>query len=163
MTHPPRRASQKALDAAWRAGLWLAYRVLRIGWRLFRPKGHGALVAVWCDGRVLLVRNSYRDKLALPAGGIGRGETPLQAAVRELREEVGIRADPEALQYVTEIASDWEGKRDRCAVFELALEEEPQVRIDRREIVWAGFATLDEALAEDLAPPVRSYLERCRR
>ncbi len=149
----------RLVDASYRAALWSAYRVLRVGWRIFHPRSRGALVAVWHDERLLLVRNSYRPGLGLPAGGIGRRETPLQAAVRELWEEVGIRTDPETLRQVAEIPSHWEHKRDTCIVFELELQREPAVRIDRREIVWAGFASPAAALADDLAPPVRRYLE----
>jgi len=34
------------------------------------------------------------------------------------------------------------------------------LRIDRREIVWAGFLALDAVRAAPLQPAVRRYLER---
>jgi 8-oxo-dGTP pyrophosphatase MutT (NUDIX family) len=49
---------------------------------------------VWQDGCVLAIRNPYRNGLALPGGGIHRGEAPLDAAERELQKEVGIAAAP---------------------------------------------------------------------
>lgn len=49
-----------------------------------------ALAAVWCDRHLLLVFDRYRRQWELPGGGIDPGETPLQAAVRELHEESGL-------------------------------------------------------------------------
>jgi 8-oxo-dGTP diphosphatase len=47
------------------------------------------------DGRLLMLRRAADDDLLpgwweLPGGGIDAGETPRQAAARELREEVGL-------------------------------------------------------------------------
>ena len=39
------------------------------------------------DGAVLLVRLSYRNSWGLPGGLLKRGETPEQAALREVKEE----------------------------------------------------------------------------
>ena len=51
----------------------------------------GALVIVRRpDGQVLLVRQSYRPNWFLPGGLLQRGEAPVEAAARELGEEVGL-------------------------------------------------------------------------
>lgn len=58
-----------------------------------------ALVALWHDDRrLLLVFNRHRQCWELPGGMIDPGETPRQAAVRELHEETGIHL--EALTFV---------------------------------------------------------------
>src|SRR5687767_6403164 len=42
------------------------------------------------DGRLLLVRHSYRNAWGFPGGLLSRGEGPIDGAVREAREEVDI-------------------------------------------------------------------------
>src|SRR5688572_3938017 len=42
------------------------------------------------DGRLLLVRHSYRNAWGFPGGLLNRGEGPVDGAVREAREEVDI-------------------------------------------------------------------------
>jgi ADP-ribose pyrophosphatase len=63
---------------------------------IIRHSGSVAVLPVHEDGRIVLIRQ-YRcayDKqvIELPAGRIDKGETPLLAAKRELREEVGLGA-----------------------------------------------------------------------
>lgn len=45
------------------------------------------------DGAVLLVRLSYRNSWGLPGGLLKRGETPADAARREVREESTLEVD----------------------------------------------------------------------
>ena len=151
--------SPTLLDRAWRLALWMAYRILLAGWFVFRPRRRGVFIAVWHGDEVIVIRNSYRSWYALPAGGIKRSETPLQAAVRELREEVGVEVSPEDLRFVADFPTTFEFKRDVCSFFELELAQEPPLRLDGREVVWADFVSVTEARALRMAPPVRAYLE----
>ena len=151
---------KKSVDKLWRFALWVAYRLLLVGWYVFRPKRHGVFGGVWHHGELLVIRNSYRSWYALPAGGVRRGENSAHAALRELREEVGITATPDVLRFVGDISTTFEFKRDRCSFFEIELDARPNVSVDGREVVWAGFLTPAEALEQRLAPPVREYLQR---
>lgn len=63
------------------------------------PVGY-VLVALWRGGRLLLVRVRRRDCWELPGGGIDPGETPREAAARELWEEAGQALAPAALRFV---------------------------------------------------------------
>ena len=51
-----------------------------------------ATAVVVRDGNVLLVRQTARADFGMPGGGIERGELPLNAVGRELREETSLRA-----------------------------------------------------------------------
>jgi len=147
------------VDAVWRWSMRYAYRLQLAWWFVRRPKISGAYVAVWYEGQVLVIRNSYRRKLSFPAGGLKRRETPVDAAVRELGEEVGIAARSEDLLYHGEILNRSGYAEDHAHFFELFCDEAPTVRVDRREVVSAEFVAPDEALARGVVGAVQIYLE----
>jgi len=51
-------------------------------------------------GRLLIVKANYKKHWTLPGGIVDRHETPLDAAVRETREEVGIEIDRSQVEFV---------------------------------------------------------------
>lgn len=126
----------------------------------FRPRTRGVYVAVWCGGRLLLLRNSYRSRLYLPSGGIKSGELSLEAARRELMEEVGIDAAPRNLVLVYETRIDHDHMHDHVSTFELHLDREPVVEVDRREVTEAAFFSLEAAALLDVSPVVQDYVDR---
>jgi 8-oxo-dGTP pyrophosphatase MutT (NUDIX family) len=129
-----------------------------IYFRVLDPPRHGTLVAVWCRGRILITKSSYDDYYSLPGGYARRGEDARQAATRELREEVGIVTDPARLRLHDAISQSYQGRRSAMSFFELELDAEPAVRIDRREIVVAEFLTPEQALRCRLFPAVSRLL-----
>lgn len=146
------------VDLAFRIALVAAYRILLVYWLVFRPRTRGAYVFVWCDARLLVIRQSYRRGWTVPAGRVKAGESPIEAAVRELYEETGIRTTPGALAPIGVLPNTLEFKRDEIHAFALRLEREPEVRIDRREVVEARFAAADLLERLDLWPPTRQLL-----
>ncbi|MEU3406403.1 NUDIX hydrolase [Streptomyces sp. NPDC006670] len=59
--------------------------------KMARPRmAAGALFFDEAD-RILLVEPSYKDHLDIPGGYVEQGESPRQACVREIFEELGIR------------------------------------------------------------------------
>ena len=55
-----------------------------------RPSVYGLIVR---QGQALLVRTQHTDKVALPGGGIEKGESIGEALQREMREEAGIEIE----------------------------------------------------------------------
>ena len=160
MDRPRPDTGQAAMmDRFWRVAYRVGFRAARLWWRLRRPSHDGAMVAVWLDGRILAVQQSYRSNLSWPGGGIRRGEEPREAARRELREELGLAVGADDLVLARDTVVDWDYRRDRVRVFELRLRSEPVLRIDNREIVAARFVEPRVLLAADDLPPfIRAYL-----
>ena len=151
------------VDRSFQLAYRVAYRMMRLYWGVRRPATHGALVTLWNDGQLLLIQNSYVSYRSLPGGYVGRFETGAEAAVRELREEIGITARTEQLVKVYDEVKDWEGKRDHVEIFKLELDTRPEITIDRREVVAAGWYSPARALELDLFPPIRLILEGMQR
>ena len=146
------------IDRLWRQVLWIGFRLARLWWGVRRKLHHGALVAVWVDGRVLVVRQTYRRELTLPGGGIRPHETALEAACRELREETGLTASPGELRLVYDDTMRWDGRPDHVRIFALHLAAAPALRPDRREIEAAWFMAPKDVLAAPIPPFLRAYL-----
>ncbi len=146
------------IDRMWRAGLFVAYRAARAWWFVRRPSVRSAYVAVWWDGRLLVIRNSYKRGETVPCGGLRRGESPRSGARRELEEEVGIAVAESALVPALDWVMEHESTRDHVHFFEVHLADRPAVQVDRREVVWGEFFGLEELASRPLNRPVRHYL-----
>ena len=127
----------------------LAYRLRRRLIGLLRLRTRGVKVMLLNQkGELLLIRNSYGNSRAfvLPGGDIRPFEAPAAAALREVREEVGISA--EQLQPLSIHRSEAEGKRDTIHLFSARTTDLP--RPDGVEVEEARFFPLD-ALPETVS------------
>ena len=75
-----------------------------IDWANWRPSEYANLCFIMRDGQILLIRKKRglgAGKINGPGGRLERGETALQAAVRETQEEIGVT--PVELEEVGEL------------------------------------------------------------
>ena len=136
------------LDLGWRAAYRTAHRLLCCWWWLRRPAAEGAGVAVWCEGRLLVVKSSYRDTLDLPGGGVEPGETLAEAALRELREETGVEA--ELIGFVAPVEAIERDRQGRVRLHIVIaahaarwVSGEPQTGPEARDIRWVSEDEID--------------------
>jgi 8-oxo-dGTP pyrophosphatase MutT (NUDIX family) len=81
----------KLADRLLRATVTGAYQVLRLAWFVRRPRTFGAhALALTPERKLILVKLRYAPGWRLPGGGRDSSEEAEQAALRELREEIGM-------------------------------------------------------------------------
>jgi 8-oxo-dGTP diphosphatase len=112
---------------------------------------------LWHGEKVLLVRTSYQDVWMAPGGGIETGETPAQAALREVSEELGLQLTSEQLHPALVVEHFWNNRHDKVHIYEVQLSVEPKLNIDNREVVEARFVTPSQVKSFNVAPHLHDY------
>ncbi|WP_062206774.1 NUDIX domain-containing protein [Streptomyces sp. NBRC 109706] len=126
------------------------------------PVGY-VLVALWHGDRLLLVLERGRNCWELPGGGIEPGETPREAAVRELWEEAGQRLPPERLRFVGHARTLLPNKNELRGALYSAETEEPAPWQENAEIAALHWWDPNEPPPAGRLQTVDVYLARLAR
>lgn len=142
-----------------RALLPLAHRVRHV-WRRWRkaPIAGVSVIVTNLSGDVLLLKHSYGpDVWSLPGGGLGKGEDPLEAARREVREELGL--EQPRIEAIGTLEEELSGSPHTAHLFAATCDRQP--RPDGREVVLARFFP-SHSLPEPLGRHTRARIAAWR-
>jgi ADP-ribose pyrophosphatase YjhB (NUDIX family) len=131
-------------------------------WYASVPKVALSASAVLRDeqGRIALVRNTYRDGWSLPGGVVDENEPPAEAAIREVHEELG----HEVVGPATLLVVQWAGRgmgpvQFLNFTFDVGVCADPALLVPQEEeIAEIGFYAPD-ALPEGLRPFMRHRMD----
>ena len=144
------------LNRVLRAAATAFHKLLAVGWFFRRPKTYGAhAFALTREGRLVLVKLWYAPGWRLPGGGRDESEPPLDAALRELREEIGMISHG-AVEPVCELEEEVDFRRDTCSLI-IVRDVEYRPKRWSWEVEAVNEAALDE-LPRDLSPQTRRWL-----
>ncbi len=132
------------------------------------PAHLGANAIIVCKGKLLLEKRRDSDIWGLVGGGCKKTESGLQAIVREVYEELGVRVPKEKFRKLAvydnpgRIAAFRDGSIWRMVIVVYALEfaEEPQMHISS-ESKDLRFFTREELKDMEIAVTHRDIVEDC--
>ena len=142
---------------ARRVAIRLAYAGLRTYWFVARPRIVGVKCVLTHGDDVLLVRHTYGNSAwDLPGGTVKRREVPIDAARREMQEELGRRIE----QWIPlgELFVNTNHHDDNLHLFQTQVEDS-ELELNLTELAEASWFPRD-ALPTDLARYVRPILSR---
>ncbi|MFH1506208.1 MAG: NUDIX hydrolase [archaeon] len=110
---------------------------------------HTVGIILTYKGKYLLTHRTLDALWGSVAGWIEEGETPEQAIIREIKEELGIDLEPE---FFTTTYHNYDGKAIAYHIFTFDFKEDPSEKIALNDELALGFKfiSLEEALKLDL-------------
>lgn len=111
-------------------------------------------------GEFLLVRHTYVSGWYFPGGGVERGETLVDAAIKEVREETGINIRG-SLSLFGAYFNKNASARDHVALYHLREDHDISGFGPNREIAEIGFFA-EHSLPDDATKATRRRIEELR-
>ena len=125
----------------------------------------GAYGLIVQDDKIVLIKKAngpYKGKLDLPGGTIEYGETPEQAVIRELQEEVGVEVKEMSLYDANSVLVNWMhhekpeqihhiGIFYKIISYDKELKKEVKITEQNDDSLGASFYEIDKLSKDDLS------------
>lgn len=116
----------------------------RIDWARWKPTEYATLCFIMRDSRILLIRKKRGlggGKINGPGGRLEAGETAMEAAIRETREEIGVT--PTGVEEVGVLFFQFlDGYKLHVAVFAASGSEGDLIETDEATPIWTDIDSI---------------------
>lgn len=148
------------VDGPLRLVLTGIHSLLKASWFLRRPKTFGAhAIALTPEKKLVLVKLRYARGWRVPGGGRSAEEDPAEAALRELREEIGMTSHGE-VRPARDFEESTDFKRDTAS---LVVVHDVRYRPPRWSWEVERICEADlESLPDDMSPISARWIESLR-
>jgi 8-oxo-dGTP pyrophosphatase MutT (NUDIX family) len=147
-------------DPLLRAVLTGAYQLMKASWFVRRPRVYGAhAIALTPERKLILVMLRYARGWRPPGGGRRRDEDPREAALRKLKEEIGMTSHGR-VRLACELERNISYRRDLQSV--LIVED---VRYSPPRWSWEVERIIEAQIGDlpsDMSPIARTWIETVR-
>ena len=99
------------------------------------------------EGKILILKPTYRDNWLLPGGVIEANESPRQACIREVKEETGLDCHPTRLLCVDYVSDRPHEIESIQFVFDGGISNHVPINLPNKEIASYQFAESSAALS----------------
>ena len=129
---------------------------MNVDWENWTPTVRANLLFITQNNRVLLIRKKRglgAGNINGPGGKLDPGETALESAVREVREELVIEVDPQSCEEMGILRFQFvDGLALHCTVFRATRYTGVPTETEEAVPLWFGFDELpfDEMWADDI-------------
>ncbi len=147
---------------------YIAYKIIRTPvkwyWKRFNIQTRGVRVLLVHQDKVVLIQHWYNPLIVMPGGGVHKHETFEQAAIREIKEEIGISI--EQLDYLLGIYENKkEGKNDLIHCFVVELSEminfsKNKFNFEISDIKWVQINELPTQTSRATRDRIKEYLSK---
>ena len=130
-----------------------------------RPKKRmGAGVLIFNDqGEILIVKPTYKDHWSIPGGVIDKDESPRQARIREVEEEIGLKLDISifvAVGHTLDLGPKGESPQFIFYGGELTDTQAKSIKLPEKELSEHRFLSVEKALPL-LNPKLQLCIPKC--
>lgn len=122
--------------------------------------GSAAVLIENSRGELLIIKANYKTHWGLPGGIIDTGESPLEAAIREVKEEVNIDLTPRELSFFAVASRQSAERMTYQFIFRATVDDEKLTGITLQESEISEYGFISKTEVADFFQPLLWAIEQ---